>query len=233
MSLNIHFHRLFLDGVYVGAGDGLSFRRVPPPTAAALETLVRLISERVGRALERQGLLVRDLEDSFLTLDAPDGSGFDELLGHSITYRIALGPHQGRKAFTLQTIPAAAGSSDGKLARAAGFSLHAGVASEAHEREKLEQMPCIFKCGVERCESVFSSHFDEFELCITIRCLRAANSLSVASNRPVRSFGASTDPSVSSFTAGSTCAPGIAKYLSKALKRCYQRAVSKPLKARR
>ena len=27
----------------------------------------------------------------------------------------------------------------------------AAVASEAHEREKLEQMPCIFKCGVERC----------------------------------------------------------------------------------
>ena len=25
-------------------------------------------------------------------------SGFDDLLGHSITYRIALGPHQGRKA---------------------------------------------------------------------------------------------------------------------------------------
>ena len=102
-------------------------QRVPPPTAAALETLVRAISERVGRALERQGLLVRDLEDPFLTLDSPDESGSDELLGHSITYRIALGPHQGRKAFTLQTVPAAALSAD-TLARAAGFSLHAGVA---------------------------------------------------------------------------------------------------------
>ena len=52
---------LFLDGVYVGAGDGLRFRRVPPPPVAALEKLVHVISERVGRALERQGLLVRDL----------------------------------------------------------------------------------------------------------------------------------------------------------------------------
>ena len=76
--LNIHFHRLFLDGVYVGAGDGLHFRRVPPPTLAALETLVRLISERVGRALERQALLARDLEDSFLTLDSPEELGFEE-----------------------------------------------------------------------------------------------------------------------------------------------------------
>ena len=65
------FHVLFLDGVYVTTGERLSFRRVPPPTAAALEKLVRGISERVGRALERQGLLVRDFENSFLTVDSP------------------------------------------------------------------------------------------------------------------------------------------------------------------
>ncbi len=73
-------------------------------------------------------------------MDSPDGAGFDDLLGHAITYRIALGPHQGRKAFALQTVPAAAGPSDGNLARAAGFSLHAGVACEAPEREKLERL---------------------------------------------------------------------------------------------
>ena len=28
------------------------------------------------------------------------------LFGHSVTYRIAVGPHQGRKVFTLQTLPA-------------------------------------------------------------------------------------------------------------------------------
>ncbi len=30
----------------------------------------------------------------------------DQLLGSAITYRIAVGPHQGRKVFTLQTLPA-------------------------------------------------------------------------------------------------------------------------------
>ena len=120
--------------------DRLTFRRVPPPTVATLEKLVRGLSERVGRALERQGLLVRDFESSFLTVDSPESSGIDDLLGHSITYRIALGPQQGPKAFTLQTVPAATDTSDGKLARAAGFSLHAGVACEAHEREKLERL---------------------------------------------------------------------------------------------
>ena len=38
------------------------------------------------------GLLVRDVENSYLQLDAVDESAMDDLLGHSITYRIALGP---------------------------------------------------------------------------------------------------------------------------------------------
>ena len=139
--MNIHFHMLFLDGVYVTSGERLIFRRVPPPTVAALEALVRDISERVGRALERQRLLVRDFESSFLMVDSPDGTGFDDLLGHSITYRIALGPQQGRKAFTLQTVPAVAPVEDNNwVAKAAGFSLHTGVTSEAHEHEKLERL---------------------------------------------------------------------------------------------
>ncbi len=143
LNLNIHFHILFLDGVYVTSGERLTFRRLPSPTVAELEKLVHVIRQRVGRALERQGLLVRDLESSFLIVDSPDSSGFDDLLGHSITYRIALGPHQGRKAFTEQTVPAvAAGDDNSSVAEAAGFSLHAGVACEAHEREKLERL-CV------------------------------------------------------------------------------------------
>ena len=82
---NLNIQILFLDGVYVTKGERLSFRRVPPPTLAALEALVRVISERLARALERQGLLVRDLENSLLMVDSPDGAGFEDLLGHSTT----------------------------------------------------------------------------------------------------------------------------------------------------
>ena len=67
------------------------------------------IGARVGRYLERQGLLVRDVETSYLALEVGDDAALDDLLSHSITYRIALGPHQGQKAFTLQTIPAETG----------------------------------------------------------------------------------------------------------------------------
>jgi len=66
---------LFLNGVYVTTGERLIFRRVPSPTVVALENLDYVISKRVGGALERQGLLVRDFENSFLTLDTSDGAG--------------------------------------------------------------------------------------------------------------------------------------------------------------
>jgi streptogramin lyase len=53
-------------------------------------------------------LIERDTENIFLTRETPDASDDDpsnHSLGSSITYRIAVGPQQGRKVFTLQTLP--------------------------------------------------------------------------------------------------------------------------------
>ena len=100
------------------------FRRVKAPTPAALDLLVHTLSDRIARHLERRGLRVRDPENDYLTLGASDDSTLDDLRGHSIPYRIALGPHAGRKAFTLQTLPST-GEFEHGLARANGFSLHA------------------------------------------------------------------------------------------------------------
>jgi len=65
-----------------------------------------------------------------------------QLHGHAITYRIALGPQQGRKVFTLQTVPPSNAGSylSTRVANIAGFSLHAGVATEAYQRDKLERL---------------------------------------------------------------------------------------------
>ena len=48
--------------------------------------------------------------------------------------------HAGRKVATLQTIPADNGSPEGDAGKVGGFSLHAGVAAEAHEGQKLERL---------------------------------------------------------------------------------------------
>ena len=110
------------------------------PTSAELTHLTHTIAHRVGRFLERQGLLERDAENSYLSGDAVEGGPLDQLLGHSITYRIAVGAHAGRKAFTLQTLPSCNEPFDAAVGKVAGFSLHAGVAARAHEREKLERL---------------------------------------------------------------------------------------------
>lgn len=67
--------------------------------------------------------------------DAIDDDPMSQLCGHSITDRIALGPQQGRKVFTLQTLPAA-DPEDQFGDTVAGLSLQAGVAARAHERQK-------------------------------------------------------------------------------------------------
>ena len=84
--------------------------------------------------------MARDAENSYLAGDAVEGAPLGQLLGHSITYRIAVGAHAGRKVFTLQTLPSCNEPFDAAVGKVAGFSLHAGVAARAHERKKLERL---------------------------------------------------------------------------------------------
>jgi hypothetical protein len=155
LNLNVHFHMLFIDGAYQEKHNGqLRFHRVDAPTASELNTLVAAISQRVVGHLERQGLLVRDDESSYLALDLQDDDAMNQLQEHSITYRIAVGPQQGRKVFTLQTIPSWEDDDFGtnQVGKIAGFSLHAGVATKTREREKTGALvPLYFPpCGIRK-----------------------------------------------------------------------------------
>ena len=62
------------------------------------------------------------------------------LLGSSITYRIATGPREGQKVFTLQTLPAEPDAPRPEVAESSGFSLHAGIAAKASQRDKIERL---------------------------------------------------------------------------------------------
>ena len=142
LNLNVHFHMLFLDGVYTEDASGkMRFHRVKAPRQEELLHLVHTLSHRVARFLERRGLLERDVENSYLVFEQQEEDVMQQLYGHSVTYRIAVGPHQGRKVFTLQTLPPVAdGDDSGQAAKVAGFSLHAGVVAEPHRRDKLERL---------------------------------------------------------------------------------------------
>jgi hypothetical protein len=87
LNLNIHFHMLFLDGAYLVHTRPPVFRCVAPPSDRKLPALVQRIAERVGRALEAEVV-----------------GSMDDLIGHSITYRIVVGPRAGQKVFALQSV---------------------------------------------------------------------------------------------------------------------------------
>ena len=91
--------------MYVERPDGVTrFWWVKAPTSAELAHLTHTIARRVGRFLERQGLLERNVEQSYLAGEDIEAGPMDQLLGHSISYRIAVGSQAGRKVSTLQTL---------------------------------------------------------------------------------------------------------------------------------
>ena len=144
LNLNIHFHVLFLDGVYTYRDNRPPrFQRVKAPDKSELEDLVQLISKRVGRCLEQQGLLEQDTESAWLDLDpAEDTDAMPQILGSSVSYRVVVGPQQGRKDFMIRTIRPLDRPDPGleRVAKANGFSLHAGVSCEGHQKNKRERL---------------------------------------------------------------------------------------------
>ena len=96
----VHFHMLFLDGVYAKNKQGkTTFQRTNAPDQQELAILVHTISHRVAQFLERQGVLEQDEENSYLQLEGMDEDPMQQLIGCSVSYRIAVGPQQGRKVF--------------------------------------------------------------------------------------------------------------------------------------
>jgi hypothetical protein len=55
LNLNIHFHMLFLDGVYIGGTNGhpMRFLRIKAPAKGKITRLTHYIAQRIGRYLER------------------------------------------------------------------------------------------------------------------------------------------------------------------------------------
>jgi len=139
LNLNVHLHMLFLDGAYRLSNNRLTFHRTRRPTCENLDSLLVTLSRRIVRALERRGLLIADPEHCCLDLEP--GSSLDHLQAASINYRIAIGPHAGRKALSLYSVPQLRETSNNPLlARASGFSLHAATICEAWQRSRLERL---------------------------------------------------------------------------------------------
>jgi hypothetical protein len=60
------------------------------PREKCLNALSHQISLRVAGFLEREGLLVRDIENDYLSLDGLEEDPMLQIHGHLITYRMAI-----------------------------------------------------------------------------------------------------------------------------------------------
>lgn len=139
LNLNVHFHQLFIDGTYElsDQGEPVDFYASDAPTPKELDHVLATIIKRMTRYLEKQKIIVKD-EDDF-QLSIPEEDAFSRLQASSVTYRFATGTSKGKKALVLKSMPDTDhNSSSGLVTKNSGFSLHAGVATKAHERDRLE-----------------------------------------------------------------------------------------------
>ena len=113
-----------------------------PPAEEDLDKITHTIAKRVSRYLERAGYLYRDAETEYLDLVPEEEDAMHEIIGASISYRLAFGPNAGRKALTLQAVPISdtRQRSSELVSKQSGFSLHAGVACKSNQRKKLERL---------------------------------------------------------------------------------------------
>jgi hypothetical protein len=88
-------------------------------------------SDRRGHA--DSALWQRDAQNSYLAGELIDEGPTDPLWGHSITWRIAVGPQAGREVLTLQTLPAGDPGYAHAPTNVGAFGLHAGGAGASSQ----------------------------------------------------------------------------------------------------
>jgi hypothetical protein len=97
LNLNVHFHTLTVDGVFVREPDGsLSFAAAKAPTPEEVQALLGLIRKRVLRLLVRRGLLCEEPGES---PDEPEAPPLHALYAASVRQRVAMGRRAGATVF--------------------------------------------------------------------------------------------------------------------------------------
>jgi hypothetical protein len=150
INLNLHFHCVFMEGVYLDrAAVGLKprFVQAEPPTDTDSAAVIQKISRRVIRKLRQLGYLETGIE-------APVATGYDPLrdtapefartMAASVQQRIAFGARAGQQVRRIGSgfgyegeRPTLTGP---HCASVHGFSLHANTAIPAHRRDQLERL---------------------------------------------------------------------------------------------
>lgn len=155
LRLNVHFHTLALDGVYVRNDDGaLEFLELDEPTADEVADVTRRTAKRVAAILERHGrsapaILGYGSDDG----DGDgDGEGTDEETDTLQEQQLALASCYGAAARgtalfgeragqpTLRLVQPSEARATGPVAAIMGFNVHAKVAIDGRDRRQVERI---------------------------------------------------------------------------------------------
>jgi len=148
LRLNVHFHVLALDGVYVREGEHgpLVFRALPTPTRAEVADIAARTAERIeqllhahGRSLDPQ---MEDAEPPELSSDEPGLAACYAAAARGVSVS---GERTGQVPLRLVVSPqptaAATGSDDSEpVAEVRGVNLHARQRVDGRDRRQLERL---------------------------------------------------------------------------------------------
>lgn len=132
LNLNVHFHSIFLDGVYSKTDSGkLLFTRIQAPTTVELEKIVRSVIKSINKKLSSGKVTDSHSEELIAQL---------QLAMASVTSHVASGIRSGKRLRRIKQSIDERTTSKSSGVNIAGFSMHAGVAVSAKKSEKLEKL---------------------------------------------------------------------------------------------
>ena len=140
LRLNVHFHCLVLDGVYVCDAEGrLRFHTLPRPTPEEVIEIARWTHEGIARVLARQGRSLDEFDDTFDEF-ADAQPALASCYGASLSDRQLLGTSPGARTRKLVHPVRELRSSDEALAEVGGVNVHVGLAIDGNDRKRLERV---------------------------------------------------------------------------------------------
>ena len=145
LNLNVHFHTLSVQGVFVDdSRGGLRFVPNPEPTDLEVVELLASVSRRITRLVKRHGISLERPSEEIDAVDplATDSPFLSGLCGASVVGRVATGPRAGQPVMRISRASDATLITSGgeRHAHAGGFDLHANVAVPAGDRDRLEHL---------------------------------------------------------------------------------------------
>ena len=141
LALNIHFHSLVTEGVFVQEDPGgpAIFHELPPPTDEEIAQVASEVCTRTIALLKRKGRWHDDPEQDNEDRLAATEPAVAEAYQASVRGVLSMGPGRGQRV--VRFFGAAANrDGDDSPKRPGGFDLYARQATFSHDRERVEKL---------------------------------------------------------------------------------------------